>query len=139
MARPRPVPSWPLVEKKGSRQCLRVSSSMPTPVSMTSSTTWLGFLSRPSMWVRALTCVHVVERVVKVLCNAAGALAEGARLLLLHDGLLRLADFVVGALQLGVELGLVSGQGDVFAQGLEETAFAGGKPIGFGPSDNQDA
>ena len=37
MARPRPVPRSPLVVKNGSRQRRRVFSSMPTPVSATST------------------------------------------------------------------------------------------------------
>src|SRR5712691_7440695 len=43
MARPSPEPRSPLVEKNGSRQRWRVSSVMPTPVSLTSSET-------PSDW-----------------------------------------------------------------------------------------
>src|SRR6202021_652781 len=40
MASPNPVPRSPLVVKNGSRQRRRVSSSMPIPVSLTSSNTW---------------------------------------------------------------------------------------------------
>ena len=48
MARPRPVPRSPLVVKNGSRQRRFVSSSMPTPVSLTSTDTLVARSRSPS-------------------------------------------------------------------------------------------
>src|SRR5438876_404626 len=131
MARPRPVPRWPLVEKKGSKQRLRVSSSLPVPLSETSRATRVGIIRWPRRDVvaggldvrqipsAALAEVGFVpeqqlgkagdgrEGVVDVVGDAAGQLAEGAEPFVLHDRLLRLAKFVVGALQLGVQTRLI--------------------------------
>ena len=62
--------------------------------------------------------------VVDVVCDAAGHLAERAQAFLLHDGLLRLAQIVVGLLQGRVELRLMRGQRDVLAQLPQKFAFA---------------
>ncbi len=55
------------------------------------------------------------QRVVDVVCNAAGHLAERLEPLLLHDGLLGLVQFVVSGLQILIKLGLPDRQRDVRA------------------------
>lgn len=60
------------------------------------------------------------EGIVDVVSDATGHLAEGAEAILAHDGFLGLAEVVVGLLQLGMELGLVSGKGDLFSKNTQE-------------------
>jgi len=57
--------------------------------------------------------------------------AECAQTFLLHDGLLRLAQLIIGALQGTVELRLMSGQGDVLTQLAQEFAFAAAENSAF--------
>ncbi len=59
--------------------------------------------------------------------NAARHLAQRAQPLLLHHGLLGLAQIVVRLLQGAVQLRLLRGQCDVRAQLAEELAFAAGE------------
>ena len=64
---------------------------------------------------------------------------ERAQAFLLHDGLLGLAQIVVGLLQGVVELRLMRGQGHVFAQLPQELAFAAAEAVGFAARGDQHA
>ena len=72
---------------------------------------------------------HRRNGVVDVVRDAAGHLAQGAQALLLHDGLLGLAQIVVGLLQGAVELRLMGGQRDVLAQLAQKLAFAAAEAV----------
>ncbi len=72
---------------------------------------------------------HGRQRVVDVMGDAAGHLAERLEAFLLHDDLLRLAQFVEGFLQLFMQLRLMRGQRDVLAQRAEKFTFAGGEGV----------
>ena len=58
---------------------------------------------------------------------------------MLHDGLLSLAEFVIGALQLRVQPGLMRGHRDVFAEGAQEFAFADAESVGPEAGGDEDA
>ena len=60
--------------------------------------------------------------------DAAGHLSECAQPFVLHDGLLGLAQFLVGGFEFGIEPGLVACQRHVLAEGLEELPFARAEP-----------
>src|SRR2546428_65842 len=84
---PRPVPCWPFVEKKGSRQRCRTSSDMPVPVSLTSSLT-----SAPSSRARTVTVppsrMAATPLQMRVGGDVAGHLAHPGQPLLLEHRLL---------------------------------------------------
>jgi len=71
--------------------------------------------------------------------DAAGQLAEGAQPFVLHDGVLRLAKFVVGPLQLSVQARLMRGQSDVRAERPQKLAFADAESIGPDPGRDENA
>ena len=81
---------------------------------------------------------HGGEGVVDVVGNAAGHLSQGTKTLVLHDGLLGLAEFVVSALQLRVQSGLMRGQRDVFAERAQKFAFADAEAVGLGAGGDED-
>ncbi len=71
--------------------------------------------------------------------DATGHLAQGAQVPLLQHGLSGLAQVVIGLLQRAVELRLMRGQGDVFAQLPQELALAAAEAVGLPPRRDQDA
>src|SRR5271170_304744 len=71
--------------------------------------------------------------------DAAGHLAQGPQSLLLHNGVLRLAQVVIGLLQSSIELGLVTGQGYVFAQLPEKLALRAAEGMSRASSAHQHA
>ena len=71
--------------------------------------------------------------------DAAGHLPERAQPLLLQDGLLRLAQIVVGVLQGDIELRLMGGQRDVLAQLPQKLAFAAAEAVRRTARGDQDA
>ena len=71
--------------------------------------------------------------------DAARHLAEGTQPLLLEDGLLGLAELVVGLLEGSVELRLVGGERDVLAELLEKLAFAAAEGVRRGPRGQKNA
>jgi hypothetical protein len=71
--------------------------------------------------------------------DAAGHLAQRLQPFLLHDRLLGLTKVVIGRLEGAVQLGLVSREGDVFAQLAEELAFAADEGLGLEPGHDQHA
>ena len=74
-----------------------------------------------------------------VVGDAAGQLADGAQPFVLHDGVLRLAKFVVGSLQLSVQARLMRGQSDVRAECPQKLALADAESIGPGPGRDENA
>ena len=64
------------------------------------------------------------ERVIDVMRDAAGHLAQRLEPFLLHDSLLGLAQIIVGARQFRVQTGLVRSERHVFAQHPQEFAIA---------------
>src|SRR2546430_10932056 len=71
------------------------------------------------------------DRVVDVVRDAARHLAQRPQPLLLHDRLLRLAQIVVGALQLPVQLRLMRRQRHMLTQLPEELAISAAEGVGF--------
>src|SRR5882757_9008933 len=71
--------------------------------------------------------------------DAARHLPECAQTFLLHDGLLRLAQLIIGALQGTVELRLMSSQGDVLTQLAQEFALAAAETLCFAAGDKEEA
>ena len=81
MASPRPVPCEPLVVKNGSKILSRTSSGMPTPVSLTRSSTRPSALRVSSVsvppWGIASTAFRM--RLVSASRSSAGSPATGGR------------------------------------------------------------
>ncbi len=77
------------------------------------------------------------DRIVDIVGDAARHLAQRAQTLLLHRGLLRLAQFVIRLLQRRVELRLMRGKRDVLAQLLEEFAFPAAEASRLVPRGHQ--
>ena len=79
------------------------------------------------------------EGVVDVVGDAAGQLADSAQPFVLHDGVLRLAKFVVGSLQLSVQARLMRGQSDVRAECPHKLALADAETINPDPRRDENA
>ena len=79
------------------------------------------------------------ERVVDVVRHATGHLAERLEPFLLHGGLLRLAQLVVGLVQILIHLRLAHRQRHVRGQAVDELAFGGEEAVDLAPHEHQQA
>jgi hypothetical protein len=73
--------------------------------------------------------------------NAASHLTQSAEALLLHHSLLCLPQIIIGFLQRCIELRLMRGKRDVFAQMLQELTFAAAEAcprLASGDKDTED-
>ena len=79
------------------------------------------------------------DRVVDVVGDAAGHLAQHPQPLLLHDRVLGLAEIVIGFFQRSVKPGLMRGHRDVLAQLPEKLALAAAEAMGLAPGRHDNA
>ena len=77
------------------------------------------------------------DRVVDIVRDTARHLPQRPQALLLHDRLLRLAQIVVGALQLPVQLCLMRRQRDMLTQLPQELAIGAAEAVGLAPRRHQ--